>query len=460
MNTSPAEQKPAADVIPLSFTQEFLCMFGTDEESGPFGPRYHTVRGWRVSGRLDPDVLKRALLDVVTRHEALRTAIVTGETQRQEVHAPAAPEFRIDDLAGLDTPGGRERVADEFLNRLETEELSVRQLPHLRVVVGRLDDADWVLALIAHHVSIDGWSMELIMRDVAACYDARSAGAEPFLKPVRQYREHSAWHRAHFTPAVLGEATNYWRTKLAGARMLGLSNDRSRVPDTERVTAVHRFRIDLDLTKAALDFARTSRSSFFIVAMAVQNLVMRELTGSTDIVLPTITFGRNHSDYENTVGPFFNFVPLRTDLAACTTLRDVFIETRRTCLEAQTQEIPFAFILRDSPELMATFEDPGVTVCAFQTFQYPNENTGRMGDLSFTEVRRRLVSQPIGSDIPDGTLCTLEIDQTDGTCGNLRYNSVEYDSATLDRWVSLFRNLLRTLVTTPETAVDTALRQS
>ncbi|MEU4805536.1 condensation domain-containing protein [Actinosynnema sp. NPDC023587] len=444
---------------PLSFTQEFLCLFGTDETAGPFGPRYHTVRGWRVLGRLDVDVLRAALLDVVGRHETLRTVIVAEGLPRQEVHDPTAPEVRVDELGDV-VPARRDRAAEEFLNRLEGEELPVRHLPHLRVVVGRFDQDDWVVGLIAHHVAIDGWSMELLMRDVVACYPARASGAEPDLPPVPQYREHAAWHREHLTPAVLADATAYWRAKLAGARMLGLPSDRPRVPGAKRVTSAHRFPVEPDLVARALAFARTNRASAFIVTMTAHNLLAHQLTGQTDVVVPTITFGRNHPDYERTVGPFFNFVPLRTDLSRCRTLRDVFDETRQTCLEAQSHEVPFAFVLGEAPGLMETFADPAVTVCAFQVFQYPEANVGRMGDLEYGEIRHRTLSHEVGSDIPDGTLATLEVDQHDGAFGNFRYDRAELDPATLDRWVASYRRLLRLVVTAPGTAVDEALREA
>ncbi|CCH31192.1 condensation domain-containing protein [Actinosynnema sp. NPDC047251] len=456
MSASPVEQETTA---PLSFTQEFLCMFGTDETAGPFGPRYHTVRGWRVRGRLDVDVLRAALLDVVARHETLRTVIVAEGEPHQRIHGPTAPDVRVDELGDLPA-AQRHGRAEEFLNRLEGEELPVRHLPHLRVVLGRFDGEDWVVGLIAHHVAIDGWSMELLMRDLVACYPARAAGREPDLPPVPQYRKHAAWHRAHLTPAVLAEATAYWRAKLTGARMLGLPSDRPRLPDAKRVTAAHRFHVEPDLVARALSFARTHRASAFIVTMTAQNLLAHLLTGRTDIVVPTITFGRNHPDYERTVGPFFNFVPLRTDLAGCGTLRDVFDTTRRTCLEAQSHEVPFAFVLGEAPDLMATFGDPAVSVCAFQVFQYPATNVGRMGGLDYGEIRHRTRSHEVGSDIPDGTLATLEVDQEAGAFGNFRYDRAEFDPATLDRWVGSFRRLLRLVVTAPDTPLDAALREA
>src|SRR5258708_2478 len=81
--TSNAPIRPVGQ-IPLSFTQEFLCLFGDGDgdgaETGPFGPRYHGVRGWRLRGKIDIGALQEALGEVVARHEALRTSIVRGGT--------------------------------------------------------------------------------------------------------------------------------------------------------------------------------------------------------------------------------------------------------------------------------------------------------------------------------------------------------------------------------------------
>ncbi|WP_262403131.1 condensation domain-containing protein [Actinomadura sp. CNU-125] len=334
---------------------------------------------------------------------------------------------------------------------MEDTEFGSREIPHMRAVLGRFDERDAVLALQAHHVAIDGWSMQLIMRDLVTAYSARAGrGAAP--ADVAQYREYSAWQKADLGEESLAAAREYWRAKLHGARMLGVPVGRRRPEDATPVFAVHRFVFDAELTSALLTAARNGRSSPFMVLLAAYNLLLRDTTGDADIVIPTITFGRGHPRFDDTVGPFFNFVPLRTDLTGCETVRDVLARTRATCIEAQTHEIPFAHILAEAPELMETFGDDGVAVCAFQAFQN-GPNGGRMGSVEYTELRRRVLFQSTGSDIPDGALWTMEIDPSGEIFGCVRYDRNEFDQSGPAGLVERFERLLRRVVTTPDSAV-------
>src|SRR5262249_6047590 len=176
--SSPAPPPPGdpADRIPLSYTQEFLCGFDKGDAGGPFGPRYHATCGWRLLGEIDLDALRQALADVVARHETLRTTLVRGTGEPwQEVSPPSAPPLVVRDLSGTDA-GARDQHAERFLIEIEEGTLDVRQLPLLRAYLGRFDDNDAIFAVLAHHAAIDGWSMRLIMRDLVACYAARTTG--------------------------------------------------------------------------------------------------------------------------------------------------------------------------------------------------------------------------------------------------------------------------------------------
>ncbi|MEO6504173.1 MAG: condensation domain-containing protein [Jatrophihabitantaceae bacterium] len=439
--------------LPLSFTQEFLTMFGTGEEAGPFGPKYHVVRGLRLRGELDVEALRAALDDIVARHESLRTLLsLDGQSWRQEIFPPSSPELLEEDLGAVD-PDARERAAEEFLNRLETTEFSSRTIPHLRAVLGRFDEQDVMLALQAHHVAIDGWSMQLIMSDLIAAYSARAGHpGDGAPAATTQYREYSAWQRSSLTEDVVARSAAYWREKLRGASMLGIPTDSRRPEDADRVSSVHRFLIDSELTSALLNVARSTRSTPFMILMTAYNLLLSELTGARDITVPTITFGRGHPRFDDTVGPFFNFVPLRTDLTSCATVADALARTRETCIQAQTHEVPFALVLAEAPELMSTFTDDSVAVCAIQVFSNgPGE--GRIGELEYSELRRRVQFQPVGSDIPDGALWGMEIDPSGEVLGCLRFDSMQFGRERVAEMTDRYEQVLRRVLMAPDSEV-------
>lgn len=449
----PAEaRRDAPERAPLSLQLEFLRLMDSGGTAGPFGPRYTIVVGWRVAGAIDAAVLRAALTDVVARHEALRTRVVLdGDSAYQEIWPPASPPLAVRELAATD-PAAREAATEEFLNEVEAGESVGAEPPRLRAVLGRFDDADAVLALVAHHTLVDGWSMQVIMRDLAACYAARAEGREPALPAARQYRDYVAWQQEQADSPAVAAARAYWREHLRGARVLPVPTDRPR-STAEFVTGWHRFMLADEFRTATLKLAREYRSSPFMVLMAAFLTMLRDRTGETDLVVPTLTTGRQPGWTQDVVGTFYNFIPLRVDLAGCDSFRDVVARVRSTCLATYRHELPFVQIMQEAPELMAAVMQPTAAAVAFQVIQHGVTADGPAEGLRFDAVRRRVISTPVGSQIPDGILAELDLHPDSGVFGKVAYTQHLYDESTVIAMMADLRQvLLDTVVAAPVAA--------
>ncbi|MTE22522.1 hypothetical protein F0L17_26185 [Streptomyces sp. TRM43335] len=445
------------DEVPLSVQQEFLCLWDKGDDMGPFGPRFHIVDGWRVRGRVDTALLRAALDDVVVRHEALRTTVVREEGgRRQSIHDPSPVPLEVRDLSGTDRADeeARHLRSEELLNELAAGTVDVRRMPLLRAVLGRFDEDDAVLALVAHHTAVDAWSMQVLLRDLAALYARRAGQPDIPLEPATQYREYALWQRSPEAREAERSARAFWRRRLEGARALALPTDRPRSAEPDFSTAWHRFRYGERLSAATTDLARQTRSSAFIVLLAAFNVFLRRRTGETDIVVPTFTPGRGQARFQNAVGSFFNFLPLRTDLSGCATFREVVRRTRAVCLEAYTREIPLAHVLQEAPALMERTAVDGLASCVFQVIQTPFTMAGeRVGPLEYSAIRRKVLSQSVGSDIPDGMLLCLEITSCGDLIGELGFSSNLFDGSTAEALVAGFREVLGELLASPDAAL-------
>ncbi|MFC7110796.1 condensation domain-containing protein [Nonomuraea rubra] len=192
-----------------------------------------------------------------------------------------------------------------------------------------------------------------------------------------------------------------------------------------------------------------------MVLLAAYNVLLQRLTGATDLVVPAITSGRGQPEFHETVGPFFNFLPLRTDLTGCETFRQVVDRTRGTCVEAYAREIPFLQIAAESPELMAEAALDDRALCALQVWQFATVMEGeRIGDLAVEEVRGRLFSQPNGTDIPDGALLTFDIDPSGEIYGNFAYNSNLFTESSIMSMVAELSGILRYGVAAPDSPME------
>ncbi|MFF8867323.1 condensation domain-containing protein [Streptomyces sp. NPDC015139] len=436
--------------IPLSFNQEFLCMFDQGDEEGPFGPVYNIVAGWRLSGKVDTDALREALNDVVARHEALRTTIVrTPGEQRQEI-APASPvSLTVREMAEPDA-ALRDRRAEELLIELEGGRYGT-ELPLLRAVLGRFSEDDAVLVLVVHHTAADEVSMQLIIRDLGVLYARRRGLEAGDLPEPTPFSEFAVWERERYAPTAEVKARSYWREQLAGGAITGVPSDHRKSEGVPKTTAVHRFVVGEELTSAALALARKTRSSAFMVLLAAYKVFLRERVGTDDVAVPTMAAGRGPARFENTVGAFFNFVPLRTDLTGAATFGEVVARTRATCLKAYANYLPFGQVVAEAPASAAAFAADDLAVVAFQVFQFPALEGVEAGDLTISEIRRRQLSQELSTDIPDGVMFQLDIDPLSGEMlGHLGYNTNLFHEATMREFAAGFVEVLRRTVTAPD----------
>lgn len=433
---------------PVSYAQQLLCIFDTGEEgAGPFGPRHNITWSWRVRGQVDTATLAEALGDVVARHEALRTRIVRdGDDLYQEVAPPSPAELSEVDLSDV-APAHRDRRAEELVIELEGGLFGIEPLPLLRAVLARFDEQDSVLVLIMHHAVVDGWSTQVIARDLAAAY-ARRRGhdVEEHTDPA-QYREFAVWQRESGVPE---KSRAYWQEKLDGAHMATVTMDFPRSADLPKNTSVLRYELDADVAEAVRSVARTNRSTPFIVLLAAYYVLLARRTGGTDLVVPTIGANRKQARWNDTVGNFTNFLPLRTDIAGATSFAHLVGRTRTTFLEGYAKEIPFLELLGAAPTLMANAAEDDQAMIAFQVLGLPFTMDGEVvGDLELHTVPRRL-SQERATEIPDGALWQLDVSPSGGIGVYLGYNTHKFTEATMLAMAEEYSQVLKETVLDPQ----------
>jgi condensation enzyme len=434
------------DLIPLSLNQEFVAMFDQGSDDGPFGPRYHIVEAWRVTGEIDTGALQAALDDVVARHEALRTLIVPQEGRKSlQVLPPCQVELTVRDFPASTAGTSREEQAEELIREVEAGSIGASQTPAVRCVLARYDGTDAVLVLMTHHLASDGWSMLLLIRDLAYRYAARKGFSVPELPHAPQYREYVMW-QLEGAGAGTDADREFWGRKLAGARFSAIPVDIPRSAGQLEATAAQRFLIPADTVSGIAKTAVTARSSAFMAYVAAYQLLVHRLTGATDVVVATFTPGRGDQLFAETVGSFFNFVPIRTDLAGCRSFGDVLDRTRRSCLEAFSHDIPSLHIFAQAPELMMPAMTDTATAAVFQTSPDPLP-LDMPGDLAYARIYRSPDPQSLVSSIPDGVLWDLNMDTLGDVHGTASYKTNLFRPDTVAAMTEQYKQILTGMAT-------------
>src|SRR5579863_6578305 len=346
---------------PLSFTQEWFITMDQGDDGGPFGGRFLIVSALRVTGAVDVAVLQGALDDVVARHELLRTLVIRdADPPYQMVRPPCPVPLEVRDpppASGQHSGKSRDMIIQELLLEAQAGTVSAREVPLLRALVCRFDDRDSALLLTVHHSVSDGWSVQVILRDLGAFYAARVSRTPAKLPPMRQYREYAEWQRANAGDMSDDGALKYWAGQLEGAREFEMPNDHGHPERYSRPYSLHVFTIEADTMAAASVLANATRGTRFMVLLSATYVLAHQMTGVTDLVVRAFTAGRNELEFHNTMGLFLNVVPFRTEIADCTSFRDIVLKTRETFIDAMANELPIGVLEQAFPDYIRPRED-------------------------------------------------------------------------------------------------------
>lgn len=314
---------------PLTSAQRRLWFL---DRLNPGDPAYSISTTVLLRGDLDVDRLIRAFDTVVARHESLRTRFIeSGGVPVQEVLSPRATPVRRADVSG-ETEA--RRAAEELIAR--PFDLAEGHL--IRLGLFRLGPREHVLCTVVHHIVGDGWSMNLLYRQVAETY----RGIEP-TAPGLRYLDHARAHQLADEAAAA-----YWRAALDHPPVLELPLDRPRpaVLTSAGVSVVREF--DGELWTSVQRVARQLRCTPFMLLMTVYHMTLAQVSGQDDICVGTPVAGRDDVAVESVFGYFTRMLVLRADLCGDVAVRDLVLRTRTSCLAAFAhQEIPFDQLIAD-----------------------------------------------------------------------------------------------------------------
>ncbi|HEX8246483.1 MAG TPA: condensation domain-containing protein, partial [Longimicrobium sp.] len=326
---------------PASYAQERLWFLDRLE---PGSSTYNIPVAWRLGGALDEPALERALGEIVRRHEALRTTFADRDGTPVQVVAPFGGfTLSIDDLSQL-ADADREAEARRRADREARRPFDLAAGPLFRAALLRLGDEDHVLLLSMHHIVSDGWSLEVLFRELSSLYEAYREGRDsPLAELPVQYADYAAWQREQLEGESLNRQLSYWKERLAGApRVLDLPTDRPRpAVRTHRGATVW-----TDLSAKVLErlqaLGRSEGATLYMTLLGALQVLLGKYAGSEDVVVGSPIAGRTRGEVEELIGFFVNTLVLRTDLGGDPSFREVLRRVREATLGAyEHQELPF-----------------------------------------------------------------------------------------------------------------------
>jgi len=336
----PLPRADRSQPLPASFAQQRLW-FLAQLEGG--SAAYHIPEAFSLDGPLDRAALAGALDALTTRHEVLRTRLVGVAGQPVQQIDPAGTGFALatDDLTGSADPAA-ELAALRDREASEPFDLATGPLARGRLVT--LGPDRHVLLLTLHHVLADGWSMDVLARELGVLYAARRQSAQDPLPPLAvQYADYAGWQRDWLTGPVAEQQRQYWARALAGApAVLELPTDTPRPAEQDYRGGQLPVELDAELTAALHELSRRSGCTLFMTVLAGWALVLSRLSGQAEVVIGSPTANRRRPELDELIGLFVNTLPLRIDLAGQPSGTELLGRVRTVTLAAlENQDLPF-----------------------------------------------------------------------------------------------------------------------
>jgi amino acid adenylation domain-containing protein len=438
--------------LPLSDAQQRLWFLDRFEHAAG---AYHVPCAVRLRGSLNRAALIRALDGIVARHEALRTVFAQENTEAVQIVCPPEPTVLTDIDLSLLSSEHRQQALEQTLTTELARAFDLGKGPLLRACLIRLHDTEHVLLITIHHISCDGWSLGVLLRELSVLYAAAVEDREASLPPMTiQYADYAIWQQQHLNEVVLKHPLQYWCEQLRDAPvLLELPADRPRPPMQSYRGGYARVRLEPPLTAALRELCRREAVTLFTVLLTGYAILLARLSAQSDLVIGVPIANRVKAEVEGLIGLFVNTLALRVRIdqsessdSEGLTVRALLQSVSTQTIAAYThQEVPFEQIVNALQPPRNLSHSPVFQVL-FALQNAPKQPLSLPG----------LTTEPLG--VADGkskfdlSLSLQELgDRVEGT---LNYATDLFDLERIERWVRHFECVLTAMTENVEAPVS------
>jgi len=428
---------------PLSFTQQqFWLLDQTEPESC-----YSVCSAIEITGPLQVKRLQQAIEKIVERHEILRTNVVVNEGDAvQVIAASMAAPFDVSDLSRLSIAERETEIQNQAAAESE-KHFDLSSGPLLRVKVLSFGSDKSVLLMTMHHLICDGWSVDVLLRELGTLYRDLCAGHLPSLPDLKiQYADYAIWQRRRLEGEQFDLQMDYWQRKLAGAPpTLDLPTDYPQPGRPLRKGSQESILLAANICEAIKTLSRQEGVTLFMTLLAAFQTLLFRYSGQEDIIVGAPIAGRSILELQDLIGSFVNTLALRADLSGKPTFREFLARVRETTLGAfSNQDVPFEKLVAALNPERSPNRSP-----LFQTmFTLQNSSAPAISSPGLTLTPLKLPATTAKFDL---TLIAEE--EPAGISLSFEYSTELFAPETIKRMLGHLQNLLDAIVIDPDQRV-------
>ncbi|BAZ22953.1 non-ribosomal peptide synthase [Kalymmatonema gypsitolerans NIES-4073] len=432
-------------VLPLTESQKQLWFL--DQLEGNSKLAYVESVYLQLEGVFHIYAMEQAIQKVVERHEALRTRICAGG-DFQEVLPSVKIEIPLINFSNF-SGSERESQVAEWLEQEIREPFDLSQAPLLRVHILKLEEELHQLVFKIHHIISDGFSVAIILQEIATLYSDQCQRNISQLEPPMLFREYIEGQNKRSQTEEIAVHESYWVEKFSSSvPSLNLPTDRPRPSVMSYRGGRQTLKLDAKLCAELKRVSRQKGCTLFMTLLATYKILLYKLTSDEDIVVGIATAGRDFEGSQNLVAYCAHLLPLRTSLVSTSSYQSLsfsefLIQMRERLLDDyEHRDYPFSRLLNK----LNLKRDPSRPVLVSTLFNLnPRQAPKLLG------LKTSLISIPKNFVPYDFFLDTTETE--DELLLNLYYSLDLFDDITIKRWLGHFQNLLSAIVENPLAAV-------
>jgi len=430
-------------VMPASVSQKRFWLL---EQISPGNTALNIPIAFALEGPLDVDVLERALQAIVDRHESYRTRLELIDGEPHQIISSHA-RLTLEKISAASTKGSRDERIRGAMDAEALRPIDFSRAPLLRAVLLELSPTDHVLMITQHHIISDGWSNGLVVRELAAFYDAILRDEPVALPPLAiQYADYVLWQQEWLRTPEYRRQLDYWRTQLAGeVPAFDFPTDFLRQATQPTAAILETRLLPATVTDALRRVCQEEGVTLFMIFASAYAALLHRYTGQSRLLVGTTAANRNRPELEALIGLFANLLVLPADITGAMTFRELLaVQRDRSVSGFANHEAPFELILQELQQA-GTAKVPMHTHLLFQrAFMQP----ATCGDLTICPLRS--VSPGSSFELTFGIVERV----SEGIRLQMEYRTSLYRGETIRRLLLHFQQLLEAVAAHPETPIE------
>ncbi|QYX31220.1 non-ribosomal peptide synthetase [Sphaerospermopsis torques-reginae] len=434
-------------VLPMSLSQRQIWY---QEILTPGNIAYNIPIALHLSGNLDRVILENCFQEIINRHEILRTtfALEDGEPV-QLIHEEQ--KFYLEEK-NLELPleltaGNFPEILQKILETESHQPFNLVKSPLMRVILYQISSQEHILLVNLHHIISDGWSLGIFVQELTQLYSAAIQVSQITLPELPiQYGDYAEWQETWLQTPTIQQQLAYWEQALAAPLpILDLPLDKNRPASQTFQGAVLREPLSTDVIHSLEALATAESVTFFMVTLAVYQILLFRYSGQTDIIVGSPVANRSKSEIENLIGCFINTLPLRCNITDQISFRELLQQISSICIEAFAhQDVPLELII----DKLKIKRDPSHSPIFQTLFALQN---APIGEIQLPGIAVKPIYLDNGGAKFDLSLM-LE-PASNGWIAALEYNTDLFTAETAQEILTHYQQLLKAVIKNPDTQI-------